>query len=428
MSNNQKTQMKNYLSLALLACFIITSCTKDKGSLTLTFTKSTAEYGNLEEIRNTELLEASRAIENPGKIYIGEEYLLIGEEGIGIHVYDNSAPSNPVNVAFMNVPFCKEFFVKDDFIYAESQYDLLKINISDFASPFLAERALNSFATPLTNDQGQQLVGFSYEEVTEKIKINSKEYEQVSENSTLYYDYTESLIPSSAVPSSFSGASSGQIGTVNRITEHMGYIYAISNRKIHVFNTNGALIKSNEIETSNNLQTIYPKGDYIFLGTQTSMDIYDVRSPEAPVEITSHWHTTACDPVLPHGDDVAYVTVRTGDFSDCPGDVNALLVLDLENITSPQERQSIDMASPYGMAIEGDILYVGNGAAGLYMYDISDRFNVTLLGTNTAVQAYDVIPHPTITNLILTSGPNGIEQYEFNQETLDLNLISHIQI
>ena len=100
--------MKNYLSLALLACFIITSCTKDKGSLTLTFTKSTAEYGNLEEIRNTELLEASRAIENPGKIYIGEEYLLIGEEGIGIHVYDNSAPANPVNVAFMNVPFCKE--------------------------------------------------------------------------------------------------------------------------------------------------------------------------------------------------------------------------------------------------------------------------------------------------------------------------------
>ena len=176
MSNNQITQMKNYLSLALLACFIITSCTKDKGSLTLTFTKSTAEYGNLEEIRNTELLEASRAIENPGKIYIGEEYLLIGEEGIGIHVYDNSAPANPVNVAFMNVPFCKEFFVKDDFVYAESQYDLLKIDISDFASPFLAERAQNSFATPLTNDQGQQLVGFSYEEVTEKIKIDSKEY------------------------------------------------------------------------------------------------------------------------------------------------------------------------------------------------------------------------------------------------------------
>ena len=103
-------------------------------------------------------------------------------------------------------------------------------------------------------------------------------------------------------------------------------------------------------------------------------------------------------------------------------------MLDLEDITSPQERQSIDMASPYGMAIEGDILYVGNGAAGLYMYDVSDRFNVTLLGTNTTVQAYDVIPHPTITNLILTSGPNGIEQYEFNQETLDLNLISHIQI
>lgn len=420
--------MKNYLSLALLACLVITSCTKDKGSVTVTFTKSSAEYGNLEEIRNTELIGLSRSIENPGKIYIGEEYLLIGEEGIGIHIYDNSAPANPVNVAFMNVPFCKEFFVKDDFIYAESQYDLLKINITDFTNPFLAARASNSFATPLTNDQGEQLVGFSYEEVTEKIKINSKEYEQVSENAVLYYDYTESLIPPSAVPSSFSGASSGQMGTVNRITEHMGYIYAISSSKIHIFNNNGVLNKSTEVETFNSLQTIYPKGDYLFIGTQTSMDIYDVRSPETPIETASHWHTTACDPVLPHGDDVAYVTVRTGDFSNCPGDVNALLVLDLEDISSPQERQTVDMVSPYGMAIEGDILYVGNGDAGLYMYDISDRFNVTLLGTNTSVKAYDVIPHPTITNLILTSGPNGIEQYELNEVTLGLNLISHIQI
>ncbi len=420
--------MKNHLSLALLACLFITSCTKDGGTLNLTFTKSTAKYGNLEEIRNTELNASSRTINNPGKIYIGNEFLLIGEEGVGIHVYDNSAPANPVNVAFMDIPFCKEFYVKDNFIFAESQYDLLKINIQDYRNPFLTKRVLNAFASPLTNDQGQQLIGFTYEEVTEKIKLKSIEYDQIAENDALYYDYTESLIPASQVPSSFSGTSGGQIGTVNRITENLGFIYVISNSKIHVFDNNGTLNKSNEIETQNDLQTIYPNGDYIFLGTRSSMDIYDVRNPETPVEVSSHWHTTACDPVLPYESDVAYVTVRTGDFSDCPGDENALLVLDVSDVTQPEERTAISLTSPYGMAIENNILYVGNGAAGLHMYDVTDRFNPLFKGVNAAVKAYDVIPHPTITNLILTSGPNGIEQYEFNEETLNLSLISHIQI
>lgn len=394
----------------------------------MTYTKSTAMYGDLDAIRNTPLIESSRAISDPGKIFIGDEFLLVGEEGKGIHVFDNSSPVNPTNVLFLNVPLCKEFFVKDNFIYAESQYDMVKIDISNFQNPFINSRIANAFAEPFLNDEGEHLIGFNFEVVTEKFKINSIEHEELSLNDHLYYDYSESLIPPSAVPSSFAGTSSGTIGTVNRITEHNGYVYSVSNRKIFVFNNTGTFSKSNEIDTWNgSLETIYPQGDFIFLGTRSSMDIYSISNPENPEQTTSYWHTTSCDPVLPYGD-VAYVTLRTGDFAECPGDVNALMVLDVENIQSPMERQQVEMASPYGMAIHDNILYVGNGDNGLEIFNANNPLNLVHLGTNSAVKAYDVIPHPTIPHLILTSGPNGIEQYEFNEETLDLSLISQIQI
>lgn len=157
------------------------------------------------------------------------------------------------------------------------------------------------------------------------------------------------------------------------------------------------------------------------------MEIYDISNPENPSSTSSFWHTTACDPILPFTD-VAYVTIRTGDFSNCPGDVNALLVLDIQDVTQPEQQEEIEMRSPYGMTIHEDVLYVGNGENGLEMFDITNRYNPVSIGVDNSVKAYDVLVHPTIPNLILTSGPNGIEQYEFNPETLNLQLISHIQI
>ncbi len=417
--------MKNYLSIALLTCLLLSSCTKDIGTITMTFNKSTAKYGDLEQIRNIPLVETPQAISNSGKIFVGEEFLLIGEEGRGIHVFDNSNINSPTNVAFLNVPLCKEFYVKDNFIYAESQYDMMKIDISDFRNPSIHSRAKNAFAQPFTNDNGYQLIGFDHSTVTEKIKINSKKHEQLGESETLYFDYQESLIPPSAVPSSFSGTSSGSIGTVNRITEKDGYVYAVSNSKIFVFNNTGTFTKANEVQTHSQLETIYPQGDYLFLGSRSSMDIYNVSNPENPIETGSYDHTTSCDPVLPHGN-IAYVTLRTGDFSDCPGDVNALMVLDISNIQSPNEVQEIELSSPYGMAINDGILYVGNGANGLEMFNIDNPSSPVRIATDNSVRAYDVIVHPTIPNFILTSGPNGIEQYEFNAETLNLSLISRI--
>ena len=85
--------------------------------------------------------------------------------------------------------------------------------------------------------------------------------------------------------------------------------------------------------------------DRLFVGTQNSMEVFGLANPESPNHVGSFWHATSCDPVYPV-DDVAYVTLRTGDFSNCPGDINALVVLDITNVSNPREEQEITMKSP----------------------------------------------------------------------------------
>ena len=68
------------------------------------------------EIKYKSNVIASKNIENPGKIFIGNNFVLIGEKNKGIHVFDNSSPSNPVNVAFIQLPFSKEFYVENNIV------------------------------------------------------------------------------------------------------------------------------------------------------------------------------------------------------------------------------------------------------------------------------------------------------------------------
>jgi len=55
-------------------------------------------------------------------------------------------------------------------------------------------------------------------------------------------------------------------------------------------------------------------------------------------------------------------------FYHCPGDENALLVLDISQ-TWPEQIQEIEMESPFGMTIVNNKLYVGEGKNGLKVFN-----------------------------------------------------------
>jgi hypothetical protein len=418
--------MKKFIVIIFCLPILFAGCTKDNATISLTFKKGTAVYADIEEIRNVELVSAPRIIENAGKLFIGENYILIGENGKGIHVLDNTDPSNPVNIMFLQLPFTKEFFVDNDMIYAESQYDFIKIDLSDINNPVMVDRVEYAFAEPIQNADGLVLVGFSYETVTRSFKTDSEEAEELRDSYYLYCDYNNSVIPASSVPSSFVGSERGVKGTVNKIAVYSNHVYVVSNSKLHTFQdspSNIMLVGSTDIGWDN--ETIYSEGNHLFIGTQSSMIVMDVTNPSSPIETSTYNHPNSCDPVLPIGN-IAYLTLRTADFTGCSGDENTLEVLDISNINSPEKITSIPMTSPYGMTMINNNLYVGEGTNGMAIFDAVDPANPILINSNTSIVAYDVIEHPSIPNRILTTSDFGLSQYEVNAATMETIFLSEI--
>ena len=420
--------MKNIFSFLLMLAFIplIQSCNKDKGTIEVTYNKATALYTNLDDLRSAPIHGTSRSIDNPGKIFIDNSLLLIGEELEGIHVFDNSNPSNPVNSGFINIPYAKEFYVENNILYVESHYDFMKIDISTPTAPVLLSRVENAFGDFMLNDQGQVLVGFKNEIVTEKFEVGSREMEILENSSVLYYDYANNLIPNSVVPSSFTGNSNSANGTINRIALLNNHVFVIGASKLYNFDNTGSSMNFVEEKfISSDLETIYPQNDKLYIGTRFSMIVVDATNPSAVQEQGSYWHPTSCDPVLPMGN-LAYLTLRTGDFSGCAGDENALHVVDITNPSNPTAMNVIPMNSPYGMTMISNYLFVAEGTNGLKIFDATDPVNLVQVHSDNSVVAYDMMAHPTNPNILLTTGENGLSQYSIDFLNLDLSMLSSV--
>jgi hypothetical protein len=418
--------MKNLFLLLLGSVFIFSSCNKEKGTITISYNKGTAIYANIDEIRATPLISTPRNVVDAGKIFIDDVFLLIGEKGKGIHVFDNSNPNNPINVSFIQLPYTNEFYVSGKTIYAETQYDLVKIDLSNINNPVLIDRLEYAFSQPLKNASGDVLVGFSYQQATETYKLDSPEAKALEDDYTMYFDYNNNMIPKSTVPSSFAGSGEHSRGTLNKIVVHSNHVYVLGESYLYTIDNSGnsmVFLKSDRLQ--NNLETIYAEDNHLFIGTRNSMIVMNISNPSSPVEMSTYNHPTSCDPVYPNGN-VAYLTLRTAEFEGCAGDENSLDVLDISDVKNPKLIKSMTMTSPYGMALINNNLFVGEGANGLKVYSAIDPQNLVELASFPAVKAFDVIRHPTFPNRILTAGIDGLEQYEIDYNTMSISFLSRV--
>ena len=87
----------------------------------------------------------AREIENPGKIYVINDFLLVVDQLKGIHVFDNENPENPQNVGFIQITGSNDVAVRDNILYADQATDLLAIDISNPENVQIASRVKNVF-------------------------------------------------------------------------------------------------------------------------------------------------------------------------------------------------------------------------------------------------------------------------------------------
>ncbi|MEQ8472954.1 MAG: hypothetical protein RIC35_17300 [Marinoscillum sp.] len=213
----------------------------------------------------------------------------------------------------------------------------------------------------------------------------------------------------------------GIAGSTSRFIIKGEYLYIATDTKLKVMRLqeNGATEVSS-LPSLGDLQTIFSYGDYLFLGSESGVYIYDIQDRAAPEFLSIYWHQTACDPVIVQGR-FAYLTIRDG--VNCRGEVaNQLITLDITDVMEPIAVDTIQMISPRGLTIYQGDLYVGEGFAGLKRFDISSPYQPKLDTFYTQVPANDMIALES--HLIITES-NGVNQYVLESESL--NLLSQIK-
>lgn len=215
----------------------------------------------------------------------------------------------------------------------------------------------------------------------------------------------------------------GRGGSTARFTIAKDYLYIVDNQSLKVFRItepeNPVSIKRVPLNTV--VETIFPFGGHLLVGTQTGMVIFSISIPENPTRISTYSHVVSCDPVVAEGN-YAYVTLRSG--TNCNRGLNALDVIDIKNMNNPQLVKSYPMQNPHGLGVDGNLLFVTEGDFGLKVFDKTNPNELKLIKTFQDFTAFDVISDA---NVLIITGKQGIYQYSYNAQN-ELKLLSKIPI
>ncbi len=422
-----RTFIKKTLLLVLLSASF-TACV-DKSVEKITYTANVPVYMSFDEFRSSFTVSDPIEISSPGKIYFKDNYLFVNEVSKGIHVIDNTDPANPEKIAFYEILGNVDIAIRGNILFADSYIDLLALDITDIENPVEAGRLENIF--PEVFPEGDVWYPYAMVDRSKGVIIDweLKTITEEHEGGGLWIDqiFRSDMVftaMESAGASWSSGA--GTAGSMARFMLNNEYLYLIAHPwMLKTVNTldAGKLSVADSVEVPRTMETLFRLEDRMFIGTTTGMLIYDISDASKPRQISSYDHITACDPVVADGD-YAYVTLRTG--TRCANGQNLLEVIDISSVTSPYLVKSYPMYNPHGLGVDGDLLFVCDGTAGLKIYDKSDPLDII----NNKVTHYpdfftfDVIP---LNGILMLVGEDGIYQYNYS-DPANIVQISHIPI
>jgi hypothetical protein len=419
--------MKKYLSIiksfvSLSVVVFLAGCVKDTCKHTYSYTLYLPVYKTTAEVRANIKSNPAKEIQEPGKIVLLGNYIFLNEVDKGIHIIDNSNPSSPKNMAFIDIPGNEDLAVKGNTLYADLYTDLVTIDISDplhvvvkkYNEGVFPDRIYSNGFYP---DDSKVIVDWTKRDTTVTEDCNS--------NGILYFTPGIALA-SSAAQSYRNGPSSaiGQGGSMARFALVDNYLYTVGYSDLSVFNiasSNDPLF-SNKVHVDWHVETIYPFKNKLFVGANNGMYIYDINSsPSNPAKVGEFTHVRTCDPVIAD-DNYAYVTLHSG--TTCLGYSNELDIVKLNNLTNADLIKTYNLTSPHGLSKDGTTLFICDGTDGLKIYNTSNILNLQLINQFTGLETYDVIAWNKVA---LVVAKDGLYQYDYSNLS-NIHLLSKINI
>ena len=365
-------------------------------------TSGCATNPRVQEKRTRIVTQTAQLLRVPGKIYVKDNILFVNELAEGVHIIDNTNPSQPELIGFIVIPGNVDIAIRENVLYADSQNDLIVIDITDPTNASEITRIEDMFP----EETEMPLIG--------KIILGI----------VLFPFLLLALGGSSEEPSGGGETSStGEGGSLARFAIVGNYLYILSGSALQLIDITqpSEPLVWKKIEVGWDIETVFPYEDNLFIGGRNGMYIFDNTDPADPKRISEFLHLTSCDPVVVEGD-TAYVTLRAG--TNCGGRANLLEIIDISIIFDPKLLAEYTMREPYGLGVEGDSLFICDGAAGLKLYDVSDPHDLRLTDTYTGVYPQDVI---LTDKSVVVIGKDGLFQFSF-QSRGKIELLSKIPV
>jgi len=403
------------LCLSLFVGFFL-GCNQDDDGSTETAKFAVPVIKSLESLRSNIVVTSAQETNSDGKIYIVENLLFYIAQESGIHIFDNSNPANPQNMAFINLEGVHDIAVKGNYLYADNFVDLVVFDLSDINDitqvqtlenvidfyPVFPEEA-EFLAYDTYPAEGEIMVGFSIETRNRPNNTDLALFEDAMGN--------------------FESASGNTIGTGSSFAKFQinnNALYTVEAFSLNVFNiTNPAAtffdkeVYMNQWLGGGVFETLFKQKEFLFVGSTNGMYIVNAEDEFNPYFVSGFAHATACDPVVVDGY-TAYITVRGG--TNCGSIDDQINVIDITNIENPTLISTYLLNQPFGLGIKNNVLYVcadGN----LNVFDATNSTALTLQNTYED-EVKDVI---ALDSHLIAVGINKIIQYNYgDNHTLEV--------
>ena len=427
--------MRKIFSFSGLACagtllILLNGCMKDKVSHTYSIQRPV--YQTLTQARSFIKGEAPVSVESPGKVSLYKNYIFLNETSKGIHIIDNTDPSNPRNISFINIPGNTDLSIKNNILYANESYgDLVAIDIQDPEKPvvkkFLPDvfGSYYNYATVASSNPDSILVIKEWISKDTTVNVDPDNPNQMYPGtSCLYcsYAYAASATTNGAIIPSPNTV--GTNGSLSGFAISGQYLYSLAyGSQLNVVDIAAANdpVLANKLSLSDYSETIYPFENTLFMGGSTGMFIYDLSDPSTPVKKGGFSHITTCDPVITDGN-YAYVTLHSG--TTCHGAINELDILNVSDLSNPALLKTYTLTSPRGLSKDGNLLFICDGKDGLKIYDATNVNQLSLIKTISGMETSEVIAQNGKAIVIAT---DGLYQFDYSDAN-NIHQLSKIDI
>lgn len=396
---------------------VFNACQKDC-TVTYTYLGLKPYIVSYKEIRDIRV-SSPRAITNYGATTVYGNYIYIADNQKGIHIFDNSNPSNPVQTAFILLPGAENLIINNGKLYANGYIDLFIFDLNNPSLPSLVAERYNFFPTTYEKTN-EGIIAYTLQKMNKECNCGEKPelVEEYADGIKFVRVENEDLSVGSdgnirVAPNSESAqVTKSIIGSTSKYAINNEALYILNDSEIKAYNLDNPLqpilISNSKIQQG---ETVFPMDKYLMIGTTSAILVYEINADKSLTYVSRLDHTTQCDPVIAK-DNYAYATLKSG--SGCGWGNSALLIADISNIRYPREVNTFQMSSPNGLGFVGNSLVVTDGAKGVKVFNLTNPTHPSFKEAIDIKNGNDILSLKE--NRFLVTSDAGIYQFELGKE------------